>query len=129
MGLKESVAFSFAEDLNPPNSSFWAELFNVVMPAVAGMVLVVWSAWKLFWKVDRRSQQEIAAKNIEIARLSKDLEEERRRRFEAEERAAVAETQNSSMVAQIQSLTNQVHELRNEVVRLREQISHTTTGS
>lgn len=89
------------------------------VPLLGGFGVLIWLVWRLFWKVDKRSQQDLAIKDAEIIRLTARVESERQLRFRAEERATTAESREKSLEAQISDLSDQIKELRDEVGRLR----------
>lgn len=100
-------------------------------PLLGGFGIVIWLGWRLFWKVDRRSQMELAVKDKRIKDLETELESERAKslaeiniertkRFAEESARARAEARETSLETQIQELAQQVNRLRDEVRRLRE---------
>lgn len=93
------------------------------VPLLGGFGVLIWLVWRLFWKVDRRSQMELSSKDKEIAFLTLDRDKERTLRFAAEERAVKAESRESALEARLQDLTDQISELRAEVGRLRSQLN------
>jgi hypothetical protein len=100
-------------------------------PLLGGFGIVIWLGWRLFWKVDRRSQMELAIKDKRIKELELELETERTKhnnelniertkRFAEENARARAEARETSLETQIADLAAQVNRLREEVRRLRE---------
>lgn len=99
------------------------------VPVLGGFGVLVWLVWRLFWKVDMRSQQEIAAKNNEITKLKKEADDERANRLKAEERASRAESRERSMEFSISDMKNELTGLRDQlkeqnelIVKLQNQI-------
>ncbi len=98
-------------------------------PLLGGFGLIIWLGWRLFWKVDRRSQLELAAKDktiaareTRIASLEGEVETEKQKRFAAEALLAKANAREGSLETQIAELGAQVARSREEVRALREEV-------
>lgn len=104
------------------------DLSQGIVPVLGGFGLLIWLVWRLFWKVDRRSQQELATKDKKIADLTTAFEVERTARLAAQQETANVKAEAPSMVAQIKALTEKVNELTAEVQSLRQQLQGGTTA-
>lgn len=105
--------------------------FKDILPLTSGLGLLIWLFWRLFWKMDRRSQMELAAKDKEIVNITAERDKERILRFaadersnESKERASRADSREAAREARLQDLTDQIVELRAEIVRLRTQLNN-----
>jgi cell division protein FtsB len=99
------------------------------VPVLGGFGALIWLIWRLFWKVDRRSQQDLAMKDVEITRLTTALEHERDLRHKAEDEASKAKARETALVSSISDLKDQINELRAEVSRLRVELTRQTTAA
>lgn len=92
---------------------------NTLGPLFGGLVVIIWLAWRLFWKVDRRSQLELALKDKTIKELTEKLDIERTKRFEAQETAANSQARETALVTRVSDLVDLSNRLREDIASLR----------
>lgn len=97
-------------------------IVNQLIPVVGGVVVLIWLVYRLFFLVDRRSQQDAAVKDSEIRELKKVVEKERQLRYDAEDRASRAESRETTLEQRVTDLTASLAEVREEVRLLRENV-------
>lgn len=117
------ILFNAAESTG---SNVFMDNIQTVVPILGGFGALIWVAWRLFWKVDMRSQKEISAKDTLIKERDKAISDERALRFAAEDKAAKMEIANDRLTEQIKNLTTQIKGLKEELERLREQLSESS---
>jgi hypothetical protein len=113
-------------------------ILNIVgaaSPIVAGIVAIVWLLWRLFWKVDRRSQQEVLNLIKRNKVLETEISEERTLRFAAEvnlaranAREAFWETQESELHEQISRITTRNRSLEQQLTEARNRMTPDSNG-
>jgi uncharacterized coiled-coil protein SlyX len=108
-------------------------------PLLGGFGIIIWLGWRLFWKVDRRSQMELSLKDKRIKELENKLSEEgakheseltveRTKRYSAEESLAKANAREGSLETQIQELAEQVARQATNIASLREEVRRLREG-